>query len=282
MPQISIIVPCYNQAQYLPEALQSVSDQSFSDWECIIVNDGSPDNTESVAKEWCNNDSRFKYLKKENGGLSSARNAGINMAKGEWILPLDADDKIGKDYLKLTIDVMATQPEPGIIYCKADYFGIKDGTWNLEPFDKRNFLIRNQIFCTAFFKKEDWSKVGGYDVNFRNGREDWEFWINLLKTTQKEVIRLDYTGFFYRIKERSMITEFISDKDKILDTEIKIYEKHKDIYSQYFGSYISLLNHNNQMEKENEILITQIKYIQNKISYRILKKISSIFKIKII
>ena len=85
---ISIIVPCYNQAQYLDECLQSVLDQTYHNWECIIVNDGSPDNTEEFANKWTAKDSRFKYLLKTNGGLSSARNAGIETANGEWILSI--------------------------------------------------------------------------------------------------------------------------------------------------------------------------------------------------
>ena len=96
---ISIIVPCYNQAHFLNEVLQSVLDQSYSNWECIIVNDGSPDNTEEIALVWCTKDKRFRYVKKENGGLSSARNAGITISQGEYILPLDADDKIYPSYL---------------------------------------------------------------------------------------------------------------------------------------------------------------------------------------
>lgn len=100
-PLISVIVPCYNQAQFLDECLQSVLEQTYQNWECIIVNDGSPDNTEEVALEWTKKDVRFIYLKKDNGGLSSARNAGIEKAKGEWILPLDCDDKIGNQYLEL-------------------------------------------------------------------------------------------------------------------------------------------------------------------------------------
>ncbi len=94
MPLISVIVPCYNQAQYLDECLQSVLDQTYQDWECIIVNDGSPDNTEEVAKKWLAKDSRFKYFYKENGGLSSARNAGIKDSIGQFIFFLDFDYKI--------------------------------------------------------------------------------------------------------------------------------------------------------------------------------------------
>ena len=76
-PKISIIVPCYNQAQYLDECLQSALDQTFQNWECIIINDGSPDETEEFAKNWTEKDARFLYFKKENGGVSFARNFGI-------------------------------------------------------------------------------------------------------------------------------------------------------------------------------------------------------------
>ena len=93
--KVSVIVPCYNQAQYLDEALQSILNQSFTDWECIVVNDGSKDNTEFISNEWIKKDSRFKYVYQDNGGLSNARNVGIKKAEGEFILPLDADDKIG-------------------------------------------------------------------------------------------------------------------------------------------------------------------------------------------
>lgn len=92
IPKISVIVPCYNQAQFLPETLDSVLAQTHENWECIIVNDGSTDNTEEVALKYCKQDERFVYLSKKNGGLSSARNAGLNVAQGEYIQLLDSDD----------------------------------------------------------------------------------------------------------------------------------------------------------------------------------------------
>lgn len=94
MPKVSVIVPCFNQAGYLPEALGSVLGQTFADWECIIVNDGSPDDTARVAAEWVKRDARFRYIEKANGGLSSARNAGIEAARGQFVQFLDADDAL--------------------------------------------------------------------------------------------------------------------------------------------------------------------------------------------
>lgn len=231
-PLISVIVPCYNQAQYLDECLQSVLDQTYKNWECIIVNDGSPDNTEDVALDWIKKDSRFKYIKKENGGLSSARNAGIEIANGEWILPLDCDDKIGNRYL----DLAEKEFDNGytIIYAKAFYFNDnnKYTRWDLKEFKFENFLIFNHIYCSSFFKKSDWIKVGGYDKNFIYGREDWDFWTSILDRNSK-VKLLNYDGFFYRVKENSMNVSFNNDNYKKLETDIYFYKKHLNKYLEF-------------------------------------------------
>ena len=77
MEKVSVIIPCYNHAHYLSEAIQSIIDQTHNNWECVIVNDGSHDDTEIIARNWCDKDVRIKYLHQENGGLPSARNFGI-------------------------------------------------------------------------------------------------------------------------------------------------------------------------------------------------------------
>ena len=94
MQKVSIIIPVYNHAQWLPDAISSALNQTVP-CEVIVVNDGSPDNTSEVAKMF-----DVKLIEKENGGLTSARNAGIKEATGEWILTLDADDKIAPDFVE--------------------------------------------------------------------------------------------------------------------------------------------------------------------------------------
>src|SRR3990172_11035793 len=103
---VSVIIPCYNRARYLFETLQSVFMQSYSDWECIIVNDGSTDDTENVVLKFKENDERFRYIKKNNRGVSSARNAGLGIINGEYVQFLDADDIIHKDKLKLSLEAI--------------------------------------------------------------------------------------------------------------------------------------------------------------------------------
>ncbi|WP_119793017.1 glycosyltransferase family 2 protein [Flavobacterium anhuiense] len=238
-PSISIIVPCYNQAQYLNEALTSVMNQTYENWECIIVNDGSSDNINEIAQKWLDKDFRFKYVSKSNGGLSSARNAGITVAKGEFILPLDADDKIGHNYLKLALYEFQKDSSLKIVYCKAEKFGDEVGDWILKPFSLYNLSKKNMIFCTALYKKKEWELAGGYDTNMIYGLEDWEFWISMLKN-DGNVKRIDYHGFYYRIKSSSMIKSLDPDKEKYLYKYLNI--KHADFFVNQLGSSIELNN----------------------------------------
>lgn len=236
--KISIIVPCYNQAQYLDECLQSVLAQTYENWECIIVNDGSPDDTEVVAKKWVEKDNRFQYLYKKNGGLSSARNAGITIAKGIYILPLDADDKIASNYCELAIQEFINDADLKLVYCLAEKFGDEQGLWQLPEFSMQAMAKNNIIFCTAFFKKTDWVEVGGYDENMIYGLEDWEFWISILKSGGR-VKRVDAICFFYRVKSFSMAKDLDVNKTEFLNSYVN--RKHIDFFLTHLGSYQKVL-----------------------------------------
>lgn len=261
-PVVSIIVPCYNQAQYLDECLQSVFDQTYQNWECIIVNDGSPDETEKIATAWQIKDSRFVYLFKENGGVSSARNLGIENAKGEYILPLDADDKISNEYLKLGVAAFENGHELTIVYCNAEKFGKVSGVWILPEYSLERLTLENMIFCSGIFKKEDWRKVGGYDENLIYGSEDWEFWIALLKNGGR-VEKLNHLGFYYRIKEESRTT--LIDFEKLIVIQKYILAKHADLYLKtlhYFSKQIHELGRKHQSEK----------FLFNELSFQVIGK----------
>jgi glycosyltransferase involved in cell wall biosynthesis len=250
---VSIIVPCYNQAQYLDEALQSVLVQTYQNWECIIVNDGSPDNTEVVAKKWIAKDSRFIYLHKENGGLSSARNAGITIAKGEFILPLDADDKIAPNYIELAVQSFQKDVSLKVVYSKAEKFGKEKGVWQLPPFSFIDLARYNMIFCSAMFRKEDWKCVGGYDINMIYGLEDWEFWIAILKNGGN-VKCLDEVGFYYRVRNASM-ARTINYKERDF-SEQYVIKKH----FKFYQSNYDFLNRN---IKNLEFKLTSEKFVLN-------------------
>lgn len=257
-PLVSIIVPCCNQAQYLDEALQSVLDQTYVQWECIIVDDGSIDNTEEIAKKWTEKDIRFKYLFQENKGLSSARNFGITLASGEYILPLDADDKIATNYVKLAIDAFQQDTSLKVVYCKAEKFGDETGIWKLAPFSLFNLSQKNMIFCAALFRKKDWALVGGYDVNMIYGWEDWEFWIAILKNGG-DVKCLDEVGFYYRIKLNSMLNKIDREKDKYLFEYLSV--KHADFFVKHFGSFNLLAQSILKTKSEFEMKLKSEKFV---------------------
>jgi glycosyltransferase involved in cell wall biosynthesis len=250
---VSIIVPCYNQAQYLDEALQSVLDQAYTNWECIIVNDGSPDNTEQVAKKWLEKDSRFKYVYQENKGLSSARNSGIGQATGEFILPLDADDKIAPNYIKLAVFTFEEDGSLKVVYSKAGKFGDENRLWILAPFSIYDLCRYNMIFCSALYRREDWKRVGGYDVNMIYGLEDWEFWIAILKNGGG-VKCLEEIGFYYRIKLNSMARGINQDHKHF--SEIYVAKKHIDFF---------ILNYDglNKIRKNNLENLKSEKFVMN-------------------
>ncbi|KAF2325942.1 MAG: glycosyltransferase family A protein [Flavobacterium nitrogenifigens] len=236
-PLISIIVPCYNQAQYLDECLESVLNQEYKSWECIIINDGSPDNCHEVADKWLQKDSRFKYIEKENGGVSQARNIGIDQATGEFILPLDADDRIGNTYTEKGIKAFLENTLLKVVYCNAEKFGEEIGTWNLSDFSLKKLSSDNIIFCSAIYRKSDWESIGGYDENMISGLEDWEFWIALLKNNGS-ALRINDTGFYYRIKSKSRQQDLkTSDKKKLFEY---LSIKHADFFVSQKGSFMYL------------------------------------------
>ena len=173
MSKISIIIPCYNQGIYIEEAVQSVLDQSWQNFEIIIINDGSTDeHTNKILHEF--NKPKTKVYTIENGGLANARNFGILKSNGEFILPLDADDKISKTYLAKAIEVFENE-DVKLVYSKAALFGGHNGIWNLEDYSYNRLLYQNMIFCSAVYRKADYLKSQGYNSNMLYGWEDWDF-----------------------------------------------------------------------------------------------------------
>lgn len=191
-PLISVIVPCYNQAQYLSEALQSVLEQSYTNWECIIVNDGSPDNTHQVAKEWLVKDSRFKYIQKNNGGLSSARNAGIESAMGEFIQFLDCDDIIEIEKFSVQIKIFEKLQNVDVLISGYRYFLNKSKDLRIQGDNKfypevlidksdssnevLDLMLRKNPFVASapLYRKNALNKIGKFDESLPS-LEDWDF-----------------------------------------------------------------------------------------------------------
>ena len=205
MAEVTVITPAYNQAAYLPDALDSLLAQSFTNWECIIVDDGSTDDTSIVAAGYTEKDGRIKYYHTDNGGPSAARNFGIRLAQGKYILPLDGDDKVAPNYIAECLQKISSSEKIKLVYGKGEKFGLVNGPWKLRPYTWETLLMGNCIHPCGMFRKTDWEAVGGYDTFMREGLEDWEFWISLLNKAG-EAVMVDTTTFYWRIKAVSRTT----------------------------------------------------------------------------
>jgi glycosyltransferase involved in cell wall biosynthesis/Flp pilus assembly protein TadD len=205
-PLVSVIIPCYKQAQYLPEAIATLIAQTYTAWEAVIVNDGSPDDTSTVAQALiaAHPDRRIRLVEKANGGLSSARNAGIRASQGEYILPLDADDALHPQMLEKTVTVLLSHPNDAVAYTHIQHFGAQEDVWHAGPFTSDAMAEDNRLVCTALYKREIFDAVGGYAEDMP-AYEDWDFWLSALER--------GYSGrlvpeplFRYRKARTSMLT----------------------------------------------------------------------------
>ncbi len=232
---VSIIIPCYNQAPYIKDAIDCVRAQSYPNWECIIVDDGSTDNSLSLAQALTADDARFQVFHKENEGVCLTRRYAIDHSQGEYILPLDGDDKIAPDYLERAVPVLAEHPDISIVYGKAEKFGCEKGLWNLPPFDMETMLVCNCIFNSCLYRRSDYDRTPGYNPNMHEGLEDWDFILSLLELSPK-VYCLDSVVCYYRIVKKSRNTSFkgLGKGDIDYRTRKQLWENHRLLYSQYY------------------------------------------------
>jgi len=226
MPRVSVIIPCYNHGEYLDEAVESVLAQTFRDFEIIIVNDGSTD-VQTVAKLENYQRPRTRVIHTLNQGLAMARNNGIREACGEFILPLDADDRVAPDYLEKGVAIMDASPETGIVYCLADCFGAQQGRWDIPDYSPRGMLLTNLIFCCSLFRKCSWEKTAGYNPNMNRGWEDWDFWLSLLELGCK-VQRIPEVLFFYRVAPESMVRSM--DRSIRVEMHLQLMRNHPGLF----------------------------------------------------
>lgn len=242
--KVSVIIPCYNDGLFIAETIESVKQQSYNNWQCIIVNDGSADNTGEVVQRVTAADERFIYIETENNGPAAARNAGIEKASGFLILPLDADDIISANYIEKCVEIFAEDENVKLVYGfeQHDLKSIKPP----KPYIWETFLFTNMIHCCGMFKKEDWKNMGGYDINMRYGLEDWEFWISLIHKTGK-VIRVDAVTLYVRTKPVSRTTRMQS----LQQAEMKqyIYKKHTKFYNDFFEDPVTLYTECNSYKR---------------------------------
>lgn len=275
MCKVSVIIPCYNCGQYLNDAIESVKKQTFSDWEIIVIDDGSTDQETINILSTLPCDSRIKLIRQGNNGPAHARNTGISQAKGELILPLDADDTISPYYMEEAVPLFEKNDNLGIVYCRAQKFGKETGEWILPSYSAQNMAFDNVIFVSAFFKKSDWELVGGFPNYAYFGLEDYAFWLRLLRLG-REVYKIDKILFNYRIRDISRTVLFCNDRDKLISTYASIFRDNIDFfYKNAEGMYRYRFDNKMMYEKYD---IRNIIYKISPQLYSIIKKIWKLYK----
>lgn len=230
---ISVIITCYNDGQYLQEAIDSVLAQTWPNIEIIVVDDGSTDRfTQQVLQNL--HHEKIRVYHKANGHLSSARNFGVIRSSGNFFVPLDADDKLHPTFIERAYHILSTDPGIAAVSSWAQHFGVKSDVKILEGGGLINFLRYNNCVACALIRKEVWKQNQGYDERMKEGFEDWEFWIN---TTKKgwRVFVIPEPLFYYRIKKKSMVTDTVTKRPEIY---FFIINKHRDVYDRYYPQII--------------------------------------------
>lgn len=229
MDLVSIIIPCYNHAQYVSEAIESALAQTYPYYEVIVVDDGSNDGSLDVISNYKD---RIKIINIQNSGLSQARNTGITASHGKYILPLDSDDRIDPNYLVKTVPLMGNS-RVGVVSTTMQYFGLRGDILPPHSNTLDQAKHSNHIPVCSLIRRSAFDEVGGYKdiyVDTDRGRvvgfEDWCLWIDLLKHGW-EIATLNEILFYYRIKSESMITSTHGYENQLKQ---RIREIHKEIY----------------------------------------------------
>ena len=253
---ISVIVPVYNVEEYLEECLESIRQQTFTDIEVILVNDGSTDSSKEICERFCQADNRFKLINQENQGQSVARNRGIKESVGQFIMFVDSDDVINTNVLEVLLPYMKTDVD--IVECrmtrkKEEFFLNKTSTIVFEGNSKEailNCIAFKEVKYCAF--KKLYRREIVQKIPFLEGYiyEDVFTGINYLKHIRKIVV-IDYIGYYYRVHANSTMTKSFNEKDlDIFKVGNKLIDSFKDDENMlpYIGYFLFYLGHGHYLK----------------------------------
>jgi glycosyltransferase involved in cell wall biosynthesis len=221
-PKFSVVIPCYNQGAFIRECLDSLAAQTLPPFEIVVVNDGSTDPwTIQCLEQQCR--PPVKLVTQENRGLSGARNTGVRHATGDWILPLDADDRLRPDALATYAAAIEREPEIDIWYPDIQYFGLEDGIWECPHFNRWRQLWSNQMVCSSAISRRVFDSGITYNERMRAGYEDWAFYV--VACCQRDFLAkaLEAPVFLYRRWGYSMLSSANALRQKLVD---QLQEEH--------------------------------------------------------
>jgi glycosyltransferase involved in cell wall biosynthesis/GT2 family glycosyltransferase len=179
-PDITVVIPCFNQGEFLEDAILSVFEQSHDSWEIVVVDDGSTDPT-TISYLDSLDYPRTRLVRQENRGLAAARNAGIGVGSGTYVVPLDADDQLAPEYLAILLEALAADEDAAFAQCWAELFGDVEAVWASRPYNPYQLLLSNSVIGCVLLRRSAFESVGGYDESMTRGNEDWDMWVRLLE-----------------------------------------------------------------------------------------------------
>jgi glycosyltransferase involved in cell wall biosynthesis len=240
-PLVSLIIPCHNQGEFLNDALASVHHQIYGNFECLLINDGSTDNSKEIGLKWQNKDLRFKYFEQENLGVSAARNLGLSEAKGDFIQFLDADDIISKHKLSASLKCFESDKALDIVISNFSMFTreIMNRTDPYCDLSSINFSLDSFLFQwqISFSLPIHCSLLRANAINSSrfdeelSAQEDWLFWLSIYRTNPKTIF-LNKNMAYYRYNPNGR-TQRDYYKDQVLFIDkLKSYLD-QDIYQDF-------------------------------------------------
>ena len=224
-PLVSVVIPCYNPPPELTEALASVRAQTHPQVEVILVNDGTSDPA-ALERLRAAATAVTHYLEQPNQGLAAARNAGFRAASGEFVVPLDADDRLEPVFITACLTEIERHPEAAFIYTDYRVFGDVKYVERTPAYDLDALLDQNILIYATLIRRADWEAAGGYDDSMRLGYEDWDFWLRLAERGRFGH-HLGQVLFAYRKHGRSLLTVAREHHDELV---AKIRASHPALY----------------------------------------------------
>ena len=230
-PKVSVVIPCFNLGQYLDEAVESVLQQHFGDFEIIVINDGSTDPaTNALLASYVR--PKTRVMSTENRGLARARNLGISMSRGQYVCTLDADDKLHPAHLERTVRVLDENPALSFASMWLQAFGGEDWIWKQERCDLPTLLGECTVCTAALMRASALRAVGGFDEGMPDqGYEDWDLWITLVASGYEGTI-IPEVLFYYRRRAGSMSSICCFGEPHQRLTRYLV-EKHRDSYDRH-------------------------------------------------